>query len=66
MRVEECTDQALYSTWRPVAPVAYQVIVEAGIGQFREVESPRVHIRIKWWGPFFVQKLPCGERDSVR
>ena len=24
----------------PVAPVAYQVILEPGIGQFRELESP--------------------------
>ena len=30
----------------PVAPVAYQVILEPGIGQFREFESPRVHTRI--------------------
>ena len=29
----------------PVALVAYQVILEPGIGQFREFESPRVHIR---------------------
>ena len=33
-----------------VAPVAYQVILEAGVGQFREIESPRVHIRIKFLG----------------
>ena len=26
-----------------VAPVAYQVILEHGVGQFREFESPRVH-----------------------
>ena len=26
-----------------VAPVAYQVILEPGIDQFREFESPRVH-----------------------
>ena len=30
-----------------VAPLAYQVILEPGIGQFREFESPRVHTRIK-------------------
>ena len=30
----------------PVALVAYQVILEPGIGQFREFESPRVHTRI--------------------
>ena len=28
---------------KSVAPVAYQVILEPGIGQFREFESPRVH-----------------------
>ena len=31
---------------KPVAPVAYQVILEPGIGRFREFESPRVHTRI--------------------
>ena len=30
----------------PVAPVAYQVILEPGIRQFREFESPRVHTPI--------------------
>ena len=33
-------------------PVAYQVNLEPGIGQFREFESPRVHIRINSWGLF--------------
>ena len=28
-----------------VAPVAYQTILEPGIGQFREFECPRVHTR---------------------
>ena len=33
---------------RPVAPVAYQVcILEAGIGQFHEFESPRVQTVIE-------------------
>ena len=36
----------------PVAPVAYQVILEPGIGFFCEFESPRVHIRINSWGLF--------------
>ena len=31
---------------KPVAPVAYQVILEPGIGQFREFEPCRVHTRI--------------------
>ena len=37
---------------RPVAPVAYQVILESRIGQFRDFESPRVHTRINSWGFF--------------
>ena len=48
-----------------VAPVAYQVILEPGIGQFREFEFPRVHIRINSWGLFLVLKLTCGKRESV-
>ena len=50
---------------RPVAPVAYQVILEPGIGQFREIESPRVHTRINSWGLFLVHKLTCGKLESV-
>ena len=50
---------------RPVAPVAYQVILEPGIGQFRELESPRVHSRVNSWGLFLVHKLTCGKRESV-
>ena len=38
----------------PVAPVAYQVILEPGVGQFREFESPRVYTRINSWGLFLV------------
>ena len=45
----------------PVAPVAYQVILEPGIGQFREFESPRVHTRLSSWGLFLVHKLTCGK-----
>ena len=37
---------ATYTYTEPVAPVAYLVILEPGIGQFREFESPRVHTRI--------------------
>ena len=48
-----------------VAPVAYQVILEPGIGQFREFESPRVHTRINSWGLFLAHKLTCGKRESV-
>ena len=50
---------------RPVAPVAYQVILEPGIGQFREFEPRRVHTRINSWGLFLLHKLTCGKRESV-
>ena len=36
----------------PVAPVAYQVILEPGIGQFREFKPRRVHTRINSLGLF--------------
>ena len=53
-------------TQSPVAPVAYLVILEPGICQFREFESPRVHTRaIGSWGLFLVHKLTCGKRDSA-
>ena len=45
--------------------MAYQVIFEPGIGQFREFESPRVHTRTNSWGLFLVDKLTCGKRESV-
>ena len=44
MCVHTCTAADVYH--RPVTPVAYQVILEPGIGQFREFEPPRVHTRI--------------------
>ena len=34
-----------YDTWDLVDSVAYQVILEPGIGQFREFEPRRVHTR---------------------
>ena len=47
---KRCTISFLQDPWleelytsMPVAPVAYQVILEPGIGQFREFESPRGH-----------------------
>ena len=49
----------------PVASVAYQVNLEPGIGQFREVEPRRVHTRIKSLGLFLVHKLTRGKRESV-
>ena len=51
---------------RPVAPVAYQVIIlEPGIGQFREFEPRGVHTRINSLGLFLVHKLTCGKLKSV-
>ena len=32
--------------------MAYQVVLEPGIGQFCEFEPPRVHSRINSWGLF--------------
>ena len=49
----------------PVAPVAYQVNLDPGIGQFREFEPRRVHARINSLGLLFVHKLTCGKRESV-
>ena len=49
----------------PAAPVAYQVILEPGIGQFREFEPRRVHTRINSLGCFLVHKLTCGKREGV-
>ena len=50
---------------QPVAAVAYQVILEPGIGQFCGFEPPLVHTRINSWGLFLVHKLTCGMRESV-
>ena len=49
----------------PVAPVACEVILEPGIGQFREFTSLRVHTRINSLGLFLVHKSTCGKRESV-
>ena len=51
--------------YEPVAPVAYQVILEPGIGQVREFEPRRMHTRINSLGLFLVDKLTCGKRESV-
>ena len=45
--------------------MAYQVILDPGIGQFREFEPRRLHNRIYSWGLFLVHKLSCGKRESV-
>ena len=50
---------------RSVAPVAYQVILDPGIGRFREFESPRLHTGIISWGFFLCTNLTCGKRESV-
>ena len=49
----------------PVTPVAYQDVLEPGIGQFREFEPRRVHTRIHSLGLFHVHKLTCGKRESM-
>ena len=41
-----------------VAPVAYQVILEPGIGPFREFKPPRVHTTCKFVGTFC-----CAQTD---
>ena len=43
--------------------MAYQVILEPVIDQFREFE-PRVHTRMNSLGLFLVHKLTCGKRES--
>ena len=45
--------------------MAYRVILEPGIGQFREFEPPPVHTRINSLGLLLVHKLTCGKRESV-
>ena len=45
--------------------MAYQVILEPGISQFREFEPRRVHTRINSLGLLLVHKLTCGKRESV-
>ena len=48
--------------------MAYQVILEPGIGQFREFEPRRVHTRINSLGLFLVEKIDlrkARERESA-
>ena len=45
------------------APVAYQIILEPGIGQFREFEPRRVHTRRNLLGLPLVHKLTCRKRE---
>ena len=51
--------------FQPVAPVALQVILEPGIGQFREFEPRPVHTRINSLSLLLVHKSTCGKRESV-
>ena len=46
--------------------MAYQVILEPGIGQVREFEPLRVRTRMISWGLALAHKLTCGKRESVR
>ena len=64
-QVVEVTPVARRRSVKPVAPVAYQVILEPGIGQFREFEPRRVQTRINSLELFLVDKLTCGKRESV-
>ena len=50
----------------PVAPVAYEVILEPGLGQFREFEPRRVHTRMHLLGRSLVHRMTRGKRESVR
>ena len=59
------TTLVLKLTPTPVAPVAYQVILESGVGQFREFEPRRVHAGMNSLGLFLVHKLTCGKRESM-
>ena len=48
-----------------VALVAYQVVLEPGIGQFREFEPRGVHTRNNSLGLFLVHKMAYGKLKSV-
>ena len=48
---------------QPIAPVAYQVNLEPGKGQFREFEPRRVHTRINSCGLSLIHKLTCGKKE---
>ena len=59
------TSKSYPTGYKPVAPVAYQVILEPGICQFREFETRRVHARTNSLRIFLVHKLTGGKRESV-
>ena len=52
--------------YQPVAPVAYQVILGPGVGQFHEFESPRVHTRINSWGILLVHKIDLRKARELQ
>ena len=43
----------------------YEVILEPGIGQFRELEPRRVRTLTTSLGHFLAHKFTCGKRESV-
>ena len=45
--------------------MAYQVILEPGIGRLREIEPPPSAYSYKFVGTFLVHKLTSGTRGSV-
>ena len=55
----------LHRAYSLAVHMAYRVILEPAIGQFREFEPPRVHTRLNSWGFFLVHQLTCGKRKSV-
>ena len=65
MKVKNGDGRKKKSKLKTVASVAYQVILEPGIGQVREFKPRRVHTRVNPWGLFLVHKLTCGKRESV-
>ena len=55
----------LASDVHTMASVAYQVILEPGIGQFCEFKARRAHSRHNPLGILLVHKLTRGKRESV-
>ena len=60
-----CPLDSWQAYYMPVAPVAYQVVLEPDIGQFREFEPRRVHTRVNSLGLFLVHKSTSGKREST-
>ena len=64
--VTDCCETVRVNQCQPVVPVAYQIILEPGIGLCREFEPRQLQTRKKSLGLFLVHKLTCGKRESVR